>query len=47
MVEKGKHGGISYIANRYSKPNNKYIRGYDKIKESIHLMNWDVNNLYD
>ena len=23
MVEKGLRGGISYIANRYSKPNNK------------------------
>ena len=28
MVEKGKRGGISYIVNRYSKPNNKYICDY-------------------
>ena len=40
-----KRGGISYIAYKYSKPNNKYICGYDKGKESIYLMNWDVNNL--
>ena len=25
MVEKGLLGGIRYIANRYSKPNNKYL----------------------
>ena len=46
IVEKGKRGGISYTANSYSKPNNKYICGYDKDKESTYLMNWDVNNLY-
>ena len=39
LVEKGKRGGISYTANRYSKPNNKYICGYDKDKESTYLMN--------
>ena len=25
FVEKGMKGGISYIAKRFSKPNNKYI----------------------
>ena len=34
MVKKGKRGGISYIANRYSKPNNKYICNCDKNKDS-------------
>ena len=29
MVEKGVRGGPSYIANRYSKQNNKYLSGYD------------------
>ena len=46
MVERGKRGGISYIANRYSKPNDKYICGYDKDKESSYLMYLDANNLY-
>ena len=45
MIE-NKHGGISYIANIYSKQNNKYICEYDKDKESSYLMNEDANNLY-
>ena len=35
MVETGLRGGVSYIANRYSKPNNKYLSDYDKNKERI------------
>ena len=34
MVEDGLHGGVSYIANRYLKPNDKYLSDYDKEKES-------------
>ena len=30
VIEKGLLGGVSYIANRYSKPNNKYLSDYDK-----------------
>ena len=39
-------GGISYIAKRYSKPNNKYMCDYDKDKESSYLMYLDANNHY-
>ena len=38
MVEIGLRGGVSYIANRYSKPNNKYLSDYDKNKDSSYLM---------
>ena len=46
MVEKGLRGGLSYIAIRYSKPNNKYLSEYDKNKDS-YLMYLDANNLND
>ena len=29
------------------KANNKYIKDYDKNKESLHFQYRDVNNLYD
>ena len=46
FIEKGMRGGISYIAKRYCKANNKYVKGYDKNKDSTFIMYWDVNNLY-
>ena len=39
-------GGVSYIANRYSKPNNKHLSDYDKDKDSSYLMYLDENALY-
>ena len=38
MVEKGLRGGVSYNANRYSKPNIKYLSDYDENKDSLYLM---------
>ena len=44
MVEKGIRGGICHTIHRYA--NNKYMKDYDKNKESLYLKYWDVNNLY-
>ena len=46
MVKIGLRGGVSYIANRYSKPNNKYLSDYYKNKDSSYLMYLDANDLY-
>ena len=46
FIEKGMRGGISYIAKRYSKANNKYMDDYDDTKETIFVMYFDENNLY-
>ena len=37
MVEKGIRGGICHSINRYAKTNNKYMKDYDKNKESSYL----------
>ena len=47
MVEKGIRGGIFQAIHQYAKTNNKYIKDYDKSKESSNFKNWDVNSLYD
>ena len=46
-IEQGLRGGISYIAKRYAKVNNKYMNDYDPkklIKKCILYL--DMNNLY-
>ena len=46
FIEKCMRGGISYIANRYGKANNKYMKDYNKEDPSKYIMYLDVNNLY-
>ena len=46
FIEKGMRGGISYIANRYGKSNNKYMKTYDEKAPSKYIMYLDANNLY-
>ena len=46
FIEKGLRGGISYIANRYGKANNKYMKEYDEKAPSKYIMYLDASNLY-
>ena len=46
FFEKGTRGGISYISNRCSIINNKYIRSYDVKEESKHIIYLDANSSY-
>ena len=46
FVEKGIRGGISYIAKRHSKANNKYMQFYDNKNPRKFMMYLDANKLY-
>ena len=39
-------GGTCNAIHRYAKKNDKYIKNYDKTKESSYLKYLDVNNLF-
>ena len=43
MVEKGIRGGIFHSIYQYAK-GNKYMKDYDKNKESLYLKYWNINN---
>ena len=42
MVEKGIRGGICHLIHRYATAKNKYIKKYDKDKESSYTWYLDV-----
>ena len=46
FIEKGTRGGVSYIAQKYAKANNKYMNDYDREKLSTFITYLDKNNLY-
>ena len=46
FIEKELRGGIPYIAKRYAKANNKYMKDYDPKKQSTFISHLDTNNLY-
>ena len=46
MIEKGIRGGICHSIYGYAKANSKYMKDYDKNKESTYIQYWDVNNVY-
>ena len=46
FIKKRLRGGISYIAKRHSKANNKYMECYHTSKESKYITYLDANNLY-
>ena len=42
-LEKGIRGEICHAICQYVKANNKYMKDYDKNKESSYVKYWDVN----
>ena len=41
IVEKGIRGGIFHASHQYVKAINKYMKNYDRNKESSYLRFWD------
>ena len=46
FIEKGLRRGNSYIAKRYTKVNNKYMKNYHPKKPLKYITYLDMNNLY-
>ena len=40
-------GGTCRAIHHYAKANNKYMKHYDRNKESSYLKYWDVNKLHE
>ena len=47
FIEKGLRRGISYIAKRYAKANNKHMKVYDSKELSKFITYLEINNFYD
>ena len=45
FFEKGTIGGISYVSNKYSKANNRYLNTNDPKQKSKRIIYSDANNL--
>ena len=46
MIGKGIRGGICHSVHSHAKANNKYMKYYDRNKESLYIIYVDANNLY-
>ena len=46
FIEKGTMGCVSYIAKRYAKANDKYMKDYNPEEPSTFITYLDKNNLY-
>ena len=46
VVEKWIRGRICHSIHRYAKANKKYMKNYDKNKESSYVNYLDANNFY-
>ena len=46
MIEEGIRGGICHSMHRYVKANNRYMKKYNKNKESSYIQYLDANNIY-
>ena len=46
MIEEGIRGGICHAVHRYAKASNRYMKNYDKSKESSYIQYLHANNLY-
>ena len=46
FIERGMRGGISYIAHRHARANNKYIKFCNPEDDTTYIIYLDANNLY-